>query len=60
MTMIRLIGKLLGDERGGTAIEYGLIVAVVVIAMLASLITFAHTAIDIWGNVAGNVASASH
>ena len=58
MTMIRLFGKLLRDARGGTAIEYGLIAAVVVIAMLAALIAFAHAATDIWGNVATKVTNA--
>ena len=60
MTIIRLVGKLLRDARGGTAIEYGLIMAVVVIAMLGALITFAHTTIDVWGNVAAKVSNASN
>ena len=59
MTIIRWIGKLGRDERGGTAIEYGLIATLVVIAMLAALLGMAHATIDIWGNVSTKVTSAS-
>ena len=60
MTMIRLIGKLLRDRRGATAIEYGLIVSLIVIAMLSAFIGLAHTTTDIWGNVAAKVTNASN
>ena len=59
MTMIRLIGKLRRDEHGGTAIEYGLIATVIVIAMLGALLGLAHATIDIWGNVTTKVTTAS-
>ncbi|PAX08505.1 Flp family type IVb pilin [Sphingomonas lenta] len=43
----------LEDKRGGTAIEYGLIAALIVIAMMSALSAFADTAIGIW-NFVGN------
>ena len=57
--MIRALGKLVRDRRGGTAIEYGLILALVVLAMMAALINFAGASIDIWSNVASKVTNAS-
>lgn len=47
----RFIGRLAKDRKGGTAIEYGLIAALIVIAMIASFIQVANTTIDMWGNV---------
>ncbi|WP_174291411.1 Flp family type IVb pilin [Sphingomonas bacterium] len=55
----RPIGRLLRDTRGGTAIEYGLIVALVVIAMIASFKELANTTVGMWGNVNTKVSAAS-
>ena len=49
--MRRFIRRLAGDQRGGTAIEYGLIAALVVITMIASFIEVANTTTGMWGNV---------
>ena len=50
----------LASNRGGaTAVEYGLIVALIVIAMLASLSTVASVTTDMWKNVNEKVNSAS-
>ena len=46
------------DGRGATAIEYGLIIALIVIAMLASFMTFASGAGGMWNDVATNVINA--
>jgi pilus assembly protein Flp/PilA len=43
------------DKSGGTAIEYGLIVSLIVIAISASLSSMAGETIDMWDNVAGEV-----
>lgn len=56
--MKRGFGMLLTDERGGTAIEYGFILALVVIALLAALMSFAQTSNDIWTNVSDKVVGA--
>ena len=58
MTMKRFDGKLFRDTRGATAIEYGLIVALVVIALIAALLEFAHTSLDMWDNIADKVIKA--
>jgi len=58
--MIRLFGTLLRDTRGGTAIEYGFILALVVLALMAALVAFASASFDIWSNVSDKVISASN
>jgi len=47
--------KLVRDTKGATAIEYGLIVALIVIAMIGGLKFFAGSAISMWNDVATNV-----
>ena len=47
--------KLLRDTRGATAIEYGLIVALVVIAILVSLHSVADENTGLWAIVTSNV-----
>jgi len=47
--------RLLGDTRGATAIEYGLIVALVVIAIIASLQGVANENTGLWAVVTSNV-----
>ncbi|GAA0326478.1 hypothetical protein GCM10009087_40990 [Sphingomonas oligophenolica] len=49
--LVRLMRKLIKAEKGGTAIEYGLIAALVVITMIAAFIGMANTTTDMWGNV---------
>lgn len=40
------------DERGATAIEYGLIIALVVVAMMFSIQSIGETVSDMWNLVA--------
>lgn len=47
----RTIRRLLGDRKGGTAIEYGLIAALIVITMIASFVEVARTTTGMWNNV---------
>ena len=56
--MRRLIRKLYGETRGGTAIEYGLILALVVIVLLAALFGLASTTVDMWNNISTKVSEA--
>ena len=51
MTKLNL-KRLLGDCNGATAIEYGLILAMIVLAMMASLSAFAGESILTWDTVA--------
>jgi pilus assembly protein Flp/PilA len=57
--LVDLIRSALRDNRAATAVEYGLIVALIVIAMIASLQGVASQTISMWGNVSNKVAAAS-
>lgn len=48
--------KILSDQRAATAIEYGLIVALIVLAMIVGLTQFATAAIGMWNHVSNTVA----
>lgn len=50
--MARGLKRLLNDERGVSAVEYGLIVALIVLAMLAGLVQVAAVTTGMWNNVA--------
>ncbi|WP_324749907.1 Flp family type IVb pilin [Sphingomonas sp. LY54] len=57
--MVRRICKLLSDIRGATAIEYGLIVSLIVIAIIGALVQVAGTTVGIWSDVSANVTESS-
>lgn len=46
------------DERGATAVEYGLILAMIFLAMIGALSMFGATAIEMWDHIANEVTSA--
>ena len=48
--------KLLRDKRGATAIEYGLIAALVVMGAFLGIKNFANTSVNMWNNVSTTVA----
>jgi len=50
--------RLVDDQSGATAIEYGLILSLIVIAMIAALHGVATTTISMWGNVESKSVSA--
>ena len=54
----RVAARLLSDSRGATAVEYGLIIAMVVLAMLVALNSVANVTIGMWGNVSTRVVNA--
>ena len=43
------------DEKAATAIEYGLIAALIFLGMIVGVQTFADTTINMWDNVANKV-----
>ncbi len=51
----RLTCAIKASEKGGTAVEYGLICALIVLAMMAGLQAFATKANMMWNNVAREV-----
>jgi len=55
---MRALLHLLRDDQGATAVEYGLIVALIVIAMVTSLQMVANTNAGLWNNVSNQVQSA--
>jgi pilus assembly protein Flp/PilA len=55
MNRIRRLGK---DERGATAVEYGLILALIFLAMIGAVIAFGQQTISMWTYVAKEVEDA--
>ena len=58
--MIHFLRLLAGNRRGATAIEYGLIASLVIIAMVAALKGVANQTSLMWGNVSSAVIDASN
>lgn len=56
--MLNFLKALGRDSRGATAIEYGLIVSLIVVAMIAALGQMAGSAGSMWANVSSNSVSA--
>ncbi len=55
MLVYRLLRSLKRDVRGATAIEYGLIIAMVVLAIMVAVNTVATKTNNMWINVANKV-----
>lgn len=53
-----ILSRVLTDKSGATAVEYGLIAALIVIVMLAGLRNFATTAISMWNDIADKTSEA--
>jgi pilus assembly protein Flp/PilA len=45
------------DETGATAVEYGLIVSLIVIALVVSMNTFGNASEGLWATVTSNVSA---
>jgi len=56
--LIKLIRRLTKNRRGATAIEYGLIVALIAITMVVGFKSLANTTIGMWTNVSTKVEAA--
>lgn len=54
----RIIARIVRDSRGATAIEYGLILGLVVIAMIVGLSAMADSTIGMWNTVDTKVSQA--
>lgn len=54
-TMLERGRKLKADDSGATAVEYGLILALVVLATMAAIVKVANGTIGMWNNVATEV-----
>jgi pilus assembly protein Flp/PilA len=56
--MIHILCQLARNRRGATAVEYGLILSLVILTMIAALQGLASTTSGMWNNVADKVQSA--
>ena len=54
-SMIMGLIRLLRDDRGATAVEYGLIAALVVLGAFLGIQNFANTSVGMWNNVSNTV-----
>lgn len=52
MNIFRRIAR---NDRGAAAVEYGLIVALIVLAMVSALTEFAGTTTNMWNDVRSNI-----
>ena len=51
MTFRSLLRKLIGDERGATSIEYGLIAALITIGLVAAFTSLGQSSQDMYENL---------
>ncbi|SFJ01281.1 pilus assembly protein Flp/PilA [Sphingomonas sp. NFR04] len=58
--LIHALRALFHADRGATAVEYGLIIAMIVLAMVGALSLFGNTATSMWNNVSQQVQDAGH
>ncbi|EDL50029.1 Flp family type IVb pilin [Erythrobacter sp. SD-21] len=56
--MVQFLKKLGHDERGATAVEYGLILALIFVSIMGAVSTFGETTIDMWNTVSSAVSAA--
>ena len=55
--MLELIQRIQKCDQGATAVEYGLIVSLIIIAMMASLGTVANGTQAMWNNVSNEISA---
>lgn len=51
--------KFLKDQQGATAVEYGLILAMIFLAMIGAVSAFGTTAVQMWTDVSTTIVKAS-
>lgn len=54
---MRRFTRMIKDERGATAVEYGLILALVFLAMVGAVSQFANTSIQLWTDIEEKVSA---
>ena len=54
------VSRFLADERGTTAIEYGLIAALIAVAIISGLQAVGNSSTGGWANLAKNAGNALH
>ena len=56
--VVQYLKRLGRDERGATAVEYGLILALIFLALVGAIEAFGQETIEMWENVSSEVRSA--
>ena len=56
---MRRLSRLRSDDKAASAVEYALILALIVLAMMAALRAVANATISMWNNVDNQVLSSS-
>ena len=56
--LVKSIHRLIRDTKAATAVEYGLICALIVLAIMAALLALGTVATDLWDNVSHKVQTA--
>ncbi len=54
-SLLRLFSDLCRNRKGATAVEYGFILALIVVAIIAAIVQLASTTTSMWTNVATKV-----
>jgi pilus assembly protein Flp/PilA len=57
--MLSTLRRLLRDSRGATLVEYALIIALMVIAMIVALRGVADSSINMWNSVSSTVSNST-
>ncbi|MCF8708773.1 Flp family type IVb pilin [Rhizorhapis sp. SPR117] len=53
--MIRMLRKLSGSDKGATAVEYGLICALIVLAAMGAIASLGTKTLAMWSNISNAV-----
>jgi pilus assembly protein Flp/PilA len=56
---MRFMSNIVGNAKGATAIEYGLILALVCLALMGALIALADGTSSMWGGISTQIVEAS-
>jgi len=56
--LVKTVYRLIRDSKAATAVEYGLICALIVLAIMAALLALGSVTSDIWENVSNKVQTA--
>jgi pilus assembly protein Flp/PilA len=57
--VVQFLKRLERDERGATAVEYGLILALIFIGLMGAVEAFGQETIEMWNNISSEVGSAN-
>ena len=56
--VVEFLKKLKADDRGATAVEYGLILSLIFLALMGAVEAFGQTTIDMWNGISTEMQNA--